>query len=173
MRICGTFFVFCLFVSVVSVATRGFDRQKTPKTKPSLAAAIEIEISGAEKQFVDVVEAMPEDKFSYSPENSDLSGSAFKGVRSFALQARHVAADNFAIWAPLTGKPETRRRQCSQWPGRHEVKDRDSQVPKRLFRIQPQCGYGPYKREFSGLGGISRTQGYTYIACRPGIDSHQ
>jgi uncharacterized damage-inducible protein DinB len=27
-------------------------------------------------------------------------------VRTFADQVKHVAADNFAIWAPLTGNPE-------------------------------------------------------------------
>jgi uncharacterized damage-inducible protein DinB len=106
MRICGIFCILSLFVSAFSVGTQAHDQQKLPKGKTSLAAAIDTEISNIEKQFVDVVEAMPEDKFSYSPENSDLSGSAFKGVRSFALQVRHVAADNFAIWAPLTGKPE-------------------------------------------------------------------
>lgn len=47
------------------------------------------------------------DRFDFSPEKLGLRGAAFDGVRTFALQARHVAADNFAIWAPLTGKPET------------------------------------------------------------------
>jgi uncharacterized damage-inducible protein DinB len=106
MRICGIFCVLCLFVSAFSVGAQTYDQQKLSKGKTSLAAAIDTEISNIEKQFIDVVKAMPEDKFGYSPENSDISGSAFKGVRSFALQVRHVAADNFAIWAPLTGKPE-------------------------------------------------------------------
>ncbi|HZS29122.1 MAG TPA: DinB family protein [Candidatus Angelobacter sp.] len=71
-----------------------------------LAAAIDQEISNAENSFVVAAEAMPEEKFGATPESLNISGSEFKGVRTFSAQVRHVAADNFAIWAPLTGKPE-------------------------------------------------------------------
>lgn len=71
-----------------------------------LAAAIDQEITNAENSFVAAAEAMPEEKFSATPESLNISGSEFKGVRTFSAQVRHVAADNFAIWAPLTGKPE-------------------------------------------------------------------
>lgn len=100
--------VFILFLSALafSAAAQASDRQKMPKGKTPLATAIDSEISNIEKQFVDVAEAMPEDKFSSSPESFNVPGSEFKGVRTFATQIRHVAADNFAIWAPLTGKPE-------------------------------------------------------------------
>jgi len=95
-----------LFVLAFSTAAQAADQQKSTINKTSLAAAIDSEISNIEKQFVNVVEAMPEDRFDYSPESANLPGGSFKGVRTFALQVRHVAADNFAIWAPLTGKPE-------------------------------------------------------------------
>ena len=71
-----------------------------------LAASIDHEITNAENSFVAAAEAMPEEKFSATPESLNISGSEFKGVRTFSAQVRHVAADNFAIWAPLTGKPE-------------------------------------------------------------------
>lgn len=71
-----------------------------------LAAAIDHEITNAENSFVAAAEAMPEEKFSATPESLNISGSEFKAVRTFSAQVRHVAADNFAIWAPLTGKPE-------------------------------------------------------------------
>ena len=60
------------------------------------------EISAIEKQIVEVAEAMPEDKFNFSPESLNIPGSDYKGVRTFALQVKHVAASNFAIWSPLT-----------------------------------------------------------------------
>lgn len=69
----------------------------------TLASALDREISSIEKQIVDVAEAMPEDKFNFSPENLNLPGADYKGVRTFALQLKHVAASNFAIWSPLTG----------------------------------------------------------------------
>jgi len=71
-----------------------------------LAAAIDQEITNAEQSFVAAAEAMPEAKFGVTPESLNIPGSEFKGVRTFSQQIRHVAADNFAIWAPLTGNPE-------------------------------------------------------------------
>jgi uncharacterized damage-inducible protein DinB len=49
---------------------------------------------------------MPPEKFDFSPESLRIPGSDLAGVRTFATQVRHVAADNFAIWAPISGKPE-------------------------------------------------------------------
>ncbi len=71
----------------------------------SFAAAIDKEVTRLESQVVGLAEAMPENKFDFTPEKLALKDSDFQGVRSFAAQVRHVAADNFAIWAPLTGKP--------------------------------------------------------------------
>ena len=44
------------------------------------------------KEFVDAVEAMPEDKFNFAP--AATTGD-FKGVRSFAAQVKHVASSNW------------------------------------------------------------------------------
>jgi hypothetical protein len=46
---------------------------------------------------------MPEDKFNFSPESLNIPGDDYKGVRTFALQVKHVAASNYALWSPLTG----------------------------------------------------------------------
>jgi uncharacterized damage-inducible protein DinB len=70
---------------------------------PSLASTVDREISAIEKQIVEVAEAMPEDKFNLSPESLKISGSDYKGVRTFAVQVKHVAASNYFIWSPLTG----------------------------------------------------------------------
>ena len=76
------------------------DSQQPPTT---LASTLDREISGVEKQIVDVAEAMPEDKYNFSPESLNIPGSDFKGVRTFAVQVKHVAASNYFIWSPLTG----------------------------------------------------------------------
>ncbi len=72
----------------------------------AFARAIDAEITSQEKQFVDAAEAMPADRFDADPGNLNIPGSELKGVRTFAQQVKHVAADNFSMWAPLTGKPE-------------------------------------------------------------------
>jgi uncharacterized damage-inducible protein DinB len=69
----------------------------------TVAAVIDREISNVEKQILDVAEAMPEEKFGFTPESLNIPGSDYKGVRSFAGQLKHVAASNYYIWTPLTG----------------------------------------------------------------------
>jgi hypothetical protein len=77
-------------------------RQSQQPSAPTIASALDREISGVEKQVVDVAEAMPEDKYNFSPETLNIPGADYKGVRSFAVQVKHVAASNYFIWSPLT-----------------------------------------------------------------------
>jgi uncharacterized damage-inducible protein DinB len=70
---------------------------------PDIASAIDQEIRTIEKQVVEAAEAMPEDKFNFTPEGLQLPGSNYKGVRTFALQVKHVAASNYILWSALTG----------------------------------------------------------------------
>jgi hypothetical protein len=70
---------------------------------PTLASMVDDEITAIEKQVVDVAEAMPEDKYNFSPENLNIPGGDYKGVRTFAGQVKHVAASNYFIWFTLTG----------------------------------------------------------------------
>jgi DinB superfamily len=108
---CATCFLFSLLVlfivpamaqsnSPAKNATPGSQAQEPATT---IASAVDREIGNAEKQIVEVAEAMPEDKFNFSPESLNISGSDYKGVRTFALEVRHIAASNYAIWSPLTG----------------------------------------------------------------------
>src|SRR6201993_3243816 len=81
----------------------------SPSTPPTIASAIDREISIVEKEVVEAAEAMPEDKFDFSPEKLNLPGSNYKGVRTFGEQLKHVAASNYLIWSPITGEkpPDT------------------------------------------------------------------
>jgi len=79
------------------------DQGQASQTPPSLASVVDREISSIEKQILDIAEAMPEEKFNFSPESLNILGANYKGVRTFAVQLRHVAASNYFIWSPLTG----------------------------------------------------------------------
>src|SRR5437868_11973211 len=81
----------------------------SPSTPATVASAIDREISVVEKEVVEAAEAMPEDKFDFSPEKLNLTGSDYKGVRTFGEQLKHVAASNYLIWSPITGErpPDT------------------------------------------------------------------
>src|SRR6476646_769061 len=89
-------------VATVGQATKSATAPQTQET-PTIASVVDHQISTIEKQVVEAAEAMPEDKFNFSPESVNLSGSDYKGVRSFALQVRHVAASNYILWSALTG----------------------------------------------------------------------
>jgi hypothetical protein len=69
-------------------------------TKPtehrSIAQVLDHSVAGVEGEFVPAAEAMPEDKYSFAPTNGE-----FKGVRTFAQQAKHVAAVNYLVGAAI------------------------------------------------------------------------
>jgi len=77
--------------------------QQSQQSSPSVASIVDGEISTVEKQIVEAAEAMPEDKFNFSPESLNIPGGEYKGVRTFAVQVKHVASSNYFIWSPLTG----------------------------------------------------------------------
>jgi dienelactone hydrolase len=75
-----------------------------PALPTTLAVAVDREISRVEEQVLAAAEAMPEDRFDFTPERLRIPGSAYQGVRTFAVQVRHIAASNYFIWSPLTGE---------------------------------------------------------------------
>jgi uncharacterized damage-inducible protein DinB len=78
--------------------------QEAQQPAATVASTVDRDISAIEKQIVDAAEAMPEDKFNFTPEALNIPGSNYKGVRSFAVQVKHIAASNWFIWSALTGE---------------------------------------------------------------------
>lgn len=76
---------------------------QSSQTSVTLAAVVEREISSVEKQVVEAAEAMPEEKFNFTPESLTIPGDDYKGVRSFAVQVKHIASSNYFLWSPITG----------------------------------------------------------------------
>jgi DinB superfamily len=89
-----------VLLSLLSVAAWA---QSTQSAAPTIASAVDSEISLVEKEVVEAAEAMPEDKFNFSPESLHIPGADFKGVRTFAWEITHVAYSNYVLWSPLTG----------------------------------------------------------------------
>src|SRR5580765_6241009 len=65
----------------------------------SVSEVLDASVKNVEGEFVPAVEAMPDDKFDFAP-----SGGEFKGVRTFAMQAKHVAAVNYLIGSTMLGE---------------------------------------------------------------------
>jgi DinB family len=76
--------------------------QTTPQPPPTIAGVVDRQVTQLEKQTLDLVEAMPEDKFDFTPTNLNTKDSR-DPVRSFAMEVKHMATGNFAFWTPLTG----------------------------------------------------------------------
>jgi hypothetical protein len=96
-----------VWASLVPAASRAnsmlaAEAQQT-QSEPTIASLMDREISTVEEQIVAAAEAMPEGKFNFTPEALNLPGSEYKGVRTFGVQVKHIAASNYAIWSPLTG----------------------------------------------------------------------
>ena len=101
--------LFVLFIAAQNISS-GKKNVKENSSKKSVAdisfaSAVERQLNGIEKNIVSTAEQMPEDKFYFTPENLNIKGSDFKGVRSFAGQIKHLAADNIFIWSAVTGDP--------------------------------------------------------------------
>jgi hypothetical protein len=86
-----------------TVATTAPQAQSSPQAATTVASIVDRQISAIEKQVIDVAEAMPESKFNFSPESLNIPGDDYKGVRTFAVQVKHVAASNYFLYSPLTG----------------------------------------------------------------------
>ena len=64
--------------------------QAQASTQTTVAAMVDRDISAVEKQVVEATEAMPEEKFNFTPETLNIPGDDYKGVRSFAVQVKHI-----------------------------------------------------------------------------------
>jgi hypothetical protein len=87
------------FIACVLIAPRT-DAQSLPATAKadSVAAVLNSILSDAERDFVDVAEAMPANKFEFIP-----TGGEFRDARSFAGTIKHVIWANYVLAGKITG----------------------------------------------------------------------
>jgi uncharacterized damage-inducible protein DinB len=108
MKIFSLLLTTALSFLTASVFAQGTKSSPAASASPSapltIASSIDREISLVEKEVLEAAEAMPEDKFDFSPDKLSLPGSDYKGVRTFGQQLKHVAASNYLIWSPITGE---------------------------------------------------------------------
>jgi hypothetical protein len=66
---------------------------------PTIAKMYDGQIKSAEGEIVALAEAMPAGKYDFAP-----TAGSFKGVRTFALQVRHIATVNYEVAAAALGE---------------------------------------------------------------------
>jgi hypothetical protein len=100
MKSAGLVLLSISILSSAALAQAGGASQRAPAT---VASILERQVSLIEKEVVEAAEAMPEDKFNFAPESLNIPGAEYKGVRTFAVQVKHVASSNYFLWSPITG----------------------------------------------------------------------
>ncbi len=66
---------------------------------PDAKQIFDRQLSNTEGEVVGLAEAMPADKFNFAPTNGE-----FTGVRTFALQVRHIAYEINVVASAFSGK---------------------------------------------------------------------
>ncbi len=72
-----------------------------PLSQRTMSETIDTWVTNAERNVVPLAEVMPEEKYPFAP---DPAIGEFKGVRTFAQQLKHVAANNYWMTALILGE---------------------------------------------------------------------
>jgi uncharacterized damage-inducible protein DinB len=70
------------------------------KAPPTIASVLQAQLGVVEFEVVGAAQAMPEDKYSFAPTNGN-----FAGVRTFALEVKHIATINNIFFGSILGEP--------------------------------------------------------------------
>ena len=89
--------------STTNQAVSANNAQAQPEKVP-VGTIVENQLNIIEREFVGAAEAMPEDKYNFSPASLNIPGSDYKGVRTFAQQVKHVASDNYLFFSAALGE---------------------------------------------------------------------
>jgi hypothetical protein len=84
---------------VLALCSLGLAQAADDKKAATIASVLDGTVKQIESELVPAVEAMPEDKIGFAPTSGE-----FKGVRTFAAQAKHVAAVNYMIGSSILGE---------------------------------------------------------------------
>jgi hypothetical protein len=95
-------FVIALALILVAATARAQPTTRSTPIKPAatIASVMNAQLRLLESQLVPAAEAMPEAKYAFVPEQH-----GFDGVRTFALQLKHVATSNIIFYSAIVGEP--------------------------------------------------------------------
>jgi hypothetical protein len=116
-------------------ATPAPQAQASPQPPPSIASVVDRQISAYEKNVVEAAEAMPEDKFNFTPASLNIPGAEYKDVRTFALLVKHTATANYRFWTTLTGEKMPENIKGPNGPDELKTKAEIIQFLKDSFAV--------------------------------------
>jgi len=95
---------------------------------PAAGKIYDEQFSSLERELVPLAEAMPADKYDFAPTHGE-----FTGVRTFALQAKHVAYIIYAVSAAILGQKNPSQTVAENGPAGLTSKDQIVQYLKDAF----------------------------------------
>jgi hypothetical protein len=78
--------------------------QASPAAPATFASLVDRQVSTYEKNVVEAAEAMPAEKYDFSPASLKIPGSAYSDVRTFGQLVKHTATANYRLWTNVTGE---------------------------------------------------------------------
>jgi hypothetical protein len=93
------FFYAALLSFPLAWASPAHAQATEPSTGRSTSEVVDYILRIQERRVVEMAEVMPAGRYSFAP-----SGDGFQGVRTFAEQLRHIAADNYLLGAGMLGE---------------------------------------------------------------------
>jgi uncharacterized damage-inducible protein DinB len=73
-------------------------------------------LAGLEKEFVELAEAMPEDKYNFAPTQGE-----FKGVRNFGEQVKHIAEANYEFFGKAANADPSAAKAIEKLSSKDEI----------------------------------------------------
>jgi hypothetical protein len=109
--------------------------QASPAPPATFASLIDRQVSTYEKNVVEAAEAMPADKFDFTPANLNIPGAAYKDVRTFAQLVKHTATANYRLWTNVTGEKMPENIKGTNGPDELKTKEQIMQFLKDSFAM--------------------------------------
>ena len=105
-------------------------QKNTPRTIRTVSQALDSWITITEKEVVGAADAMPEGKYSFAP-----TAGEFTGVRTFAQQVKHLAANNYRMAAYILGRTPTPDQKSETGPDTVQSKAQIMDYLKGSFAV--------------------------------------
>jgi hypothetical protein len=109
--------------------------QASPAAPATFASVVDRQVSTYEKNVVDAAEAMPADKFDFTPATLNIPGAAYKDVRTFAQLVKHTATANYRLWTNITGEKMPENIKGTNGPDELKTKAEIIQFLKDSFAV--------------------------------------
>ncbi len=151
MKQMKTFCLLAILAFAVSAFAQGGSKPAAPAASPAIAPApqaqpspaapatfaslVDRQVSTYEKNVVDAAEAMPAEKFDFTPASLNIPGAAYKDVRTFAQLVKHTATANYRLWTNVTGEKMPENIKGTNGPDELKTKAEIIQFLKDSFAV--------------------------------------